>query len=337
VLEGACTSQIEQGSLLTTGEPGVMQKGRLTISIDLELAWGVWDKVTADDLRLAEAAERPICAALIDLFDRHQVPATWAIVAALLDESGSTSKPGGGSCWYAPDIVERLCRAKVPHEIGSHGGKHIYFNSIPASVAQDDLDYARHLHRKNALPFKSFVFPRNAVGHLDVLARMGLAAYRGPDVGWIRSAERAGAWAAKAANLIDKALPIRPQPIMPAIRSGLIDIPGCMLLLGRNGIRRFVLPAVTRAKLAAGLDNARRSGGTFHFWFHPSNFYHRREEQLATLAWFLELAANEASRGHIDILTMGSYAASMPTVEAAPMPQERAGAAYTAMRQTAAN
>src|ERR1700730_15137656 len=94
--------------------------GKLTISIDLELAWGVWDHLTPQDLRLAESAERPICAALIDLFDRHAVPATWAVVAALLDEPSAAARPGANACWFAPDIVERLMRNKAGHEIGSH-------------------------------------------------------------------------------------------------------------------------------------------------------------------------------------------------------------------------
>ena len=83
-----------------------MARGKLTISIDLELAWGVWDVLTADHLRLAETCERPICAALIELFDRYEVPATWAIVAALLDEASSLSRPGSKKCWYAPDVLD---------------------------------------------------------------------------------------------------------------------------------------------------------------------------------------------------------------------------------------
>ncbi|HEV7463198.1 MAG TPA: hypothetical protein VGN85_04715 [Methyloceanibacter sp.] len=73
--------------------------GKLTISIDLELAWGVWDTVTPGRLRLAEEAERPIVAALIALFDRHAIPATWAMVAALLDEKSASARPGPKSCW----------------------------------------------------------------------------------------------------------------------------------------------------------------------------------------------------------------------------------------------
>ena len=49
-----------------------MTTGKLTISIDLELAWGVWDHLAPQDLRLAESEERPICAALIERSWRYQ-------------------------------------------------------------------------------------------------------------------------------------------------------------------------------------------------------------------------------------------------------------------------
>lgn len=296
-----------------------MPKGKLTISIDLELAWGVWDTVTPEDLRLAETAERPICAALIELFDRYELPATWAIVAALLDEASAQGRPGSKTCWYAPDVIDRLVRAKVSHDIGSHGGRHIYFRDASAAEAQTDLEFMRAIHRANGLPHTSFVFPRNAIGHLDVVAQAELKTFRGPDIGWFRAARHAGRVAERAANLADKLLPVPPSPVVAEKRSALVDIPGSMLLMGRNGARRFALPAVTRAKLGMGLARARHSGGVFHLWFHPSNFYYRSDEQLATLAWFLDHAAAEAGRGRIEIRTMSFYAEDQ-TPAAAPAP-----------------
>jgi len=286
-----------------------MALGKLTISIDLELAWGVWDHLTPQDLSLAALAERPICAALIDLFDRHQVPATWAVVAALLDEASASTRPGPGACWFAPDIVERLLKSKAGHEICSHSGRHIYFDTASPAEARADLEFAKAVHAAHGLGFKSFVFPRGASGNLDAVAAVGLEVFNATaDVGWIESARPLGRRAGQIANLVDKMLPIPPQPVT-AERSGrLIHIPRSMHLMGRNGVRRFALPVVTRAKLRAGLRRARETGGTFHLWFHPSNFYFRRDEQLATLDWFLGHAAEEAARGRIEIRTMGSYA-----------------------------
>ena len=287
-----------------------MTKGKLTISIDLELAWGVWDTVTAEDLRLAESAERPICKALLELFDRHGVAATWVTVAALLDEESASGRPGSRSCWYAPDIIEGIAGARVGHEIGSHGGRHIYFNRISATQASDDLEYAKYVHQRHRLGFLSFVFPRGAVGHPDVLARAGLRVVRSRDVGLLRTVHHDGRITARVANFADHLFPVPPRPAFVEKFGALADIPGSMQMIGRNGLRRLVLPAVTRAKLAMGLERARRSGGTFHLWFHPSNFYYRRDEQLGVLDWFLERAAAEAGRGRIEIRTMGSYAPS---------------------------
>jgi len=287
-----------------------MAHGKLTISIDLELAWGVWDVLTAENIHLAETAERPICAELIALFDRYQVRATWAMVAALLDERSASSRPGSKSCWYAPDIIEQLVHAKTAHEIGSHSGRHIYFDNASASQAQADLEFARDVHKSNGLSFNSFIFPRGACGHLDQLARAGLRTFSHADVGWTVAAARTGRQGARVANLVDKLLPIPPHPTRARRRGDLIELEKSMLLLGRNGLRRFALPPVTRAKFRLGLERARRTGGTFHLWFHPSNFYYRRDEQFATLAWCLEHAADEAGRGRIDVCTMGDYAAA---------------------------
>jgi peptidoglycan/xylan/chitin deacetylase (PgdA/CDA1 family) len=297
-----------KSSISGVPDHGHMGKGKLLISIDLEAAWGVWDVLTPDHLRMAETAERPICAALIELFDRHQVPATWAVVAALLDERSAASRPGSKACWFAPDIIASIVNARAAHEVGSHSGKHIYFDRATSAQAREDLDFARSIHRANGLPFRSFIFPRNAVAHLDVLADIGLRTFRGNDVDWTAAARRVEPRLGQAANLIDKLLPIPPSPVFIKTSGALTDVPASMLLMGRNGLRRLVLPAVTRRKLRMGLERAKRRAQLFHLWFHPSNFYYRREEQLATLSWFLEYAADQAGRGEIEISTMGSHA-----------------------------
>lgn len=257
---------------------------------------------------MVEDWERPICSTLIELFDRYEVPATWAIVASLLDAESAISRPGGESCWYAPDIIDRILQAKTDHEIGNHGGRHVYFDDIDASRAVEDLAYARDVHHSHSLPFDSFVFPRNLVGHLSVVANSGLQVFRGPETGWVSATRGLLKTAGRAAHLTDKLIPLSPKAVIAKRCEDLVDVPASMLLLGRNGLRRLVSPSVSRSKLAAGLERAQSSGGIFHLWFHPSNFYYRREEQFATFEWFLEVASARAAQGLIDFRTMGSYA-----------------------------
>jgi Polysaccharide deacetylase len=123
---------------------GRVGKGKLTISIDLGLAWSIWDVATLEDLQIVETAERPVCAALLELFDRYELPATWGVVATLLDADSAAFRPGSKACWFAPDIVDRIVHAKVAHEIGSHGGKHAQFDRITtAEHRKTSISHAR--------------------------------------------------------------------------------------------------------------------------------------------------------------------------------------------------
>src|SRR5262249_21057793 len=252
----------------TRRAPGsvVMDKGKLIISIDLESVWGVWDVLTPEHLRMAESAERPICAALVELFDRYQVPATWAVVAALLDEPSAAGRPGSKECWYAPDIIAGIVNAKVAHEIGSHSGRHIYFDRTTPAQAREDLEFARDIHRANGLPFRSFVYPRNAVAHVEALAEVGLRTFRGNDVDWTARVRHIGGLLGRAENLTDSRLPFPPAGVSPRGSGTRGVVPAWMLLRGRKGLRRFARPAVPRRKLQMGLERAKRRAEAFHLW-----------------------------------------------------------------------
>jgi len=55
-----------------------MSKGGVTISIDLELAWGNWDNLNSGHIHHVEESERPIVQRLVALFDRYDFPVTWS-------------------------------------------------------------------------------------------------------------------------------------------------------------------------------------------------------------------------------------------------------------------
>jgi peptidoglycan/xylan/chitin deacetylase (PgdA/CDA1 family) len=288
-----------------------MRSGSLCISIDVELAWGIWDKPSpAYHARCAEH-EVAIVRDLVALFDRFSVTATWAIVGRLLelDDTAARATAHGARIWYAPDVIGLVQAARTAQDIGSHSYAHIDFGAAPRESVRSDLASARRIHTQHGLPFVSFVFPRNQVGHVDLLRDAGVKVYRSVDRGWhIAVRERLGTGAGRLANLADKALPIPPAVVQPIDHGDVVELPSSMLLMGRDGLRRLVHPAAVVAKARLGLAAARRTGGVFHLWFHPSNFYYDTERQLHTLGLIVEAAATMRDRGEIEIRPMSSFA-----------------------------
>lgn len=280
--------------------------GAFCISIDLEGAWGVWDKPSARYHQRCAALERHIVDGLLALFGRHDVRATWAIVGRLLERDPARAP---AEIWYAPPLIEAIQRAAPHHDIGSHSYAHPYFGETAREALRADLAAARRVHDAAGLPFTSFVFPRNQVAHVDLLRDAGVKVFRSVDQGWhtrIRARQRL---LGRAANLIDKAVPIAPDVVEPCVRAnGLVELPSSMLLLGRAGVRRAVPARLLALKATRGLDAAARTGKLFHLWFHPSNFYDQCDAQLALLGDVLAHAAALRRRGVLEVRTMADYA-----------------------------
>jgi len=279
----------------------------LTVSIDLELAWGNWDNITPAQMTMIDNAERSISARLLQLFDTYEVPVTWAFVAALLDHRSAQGRPGSERLWYAPDVIDSIVKARVQHDIGSHGGRHIYFDRVSADEAEDDIKFAHSVHSKSKLPFTSFVFPRNLVGKHKLLADAGVRVYRGQDEVWHESVRNRSRVAGRLANLADKILSIAPPSVAPKHDGRLINLPGSMLFFGRNGLRKMVSRGALERQLSNGLRRAESAGNSFHLWFHPSNFYYRTEEQFEIFEGFLRKFAERRDRSMIVSRPMASF------------------------------
>ena len=232
------------------------------------------------------------------------------MVAAL--GSGTTSvhpsDAGREADWYAPDVIETITSARVRHDIGSHSGRHIYFDSVGQAEAQDDLGFANDVHRRSGLDQSSFVFPRNKVAHLDLVSDAGFAIYRGTDEAWHERLRARSRVAGRVANLTDKILAIAPEAVQPERRGPIVNLPGSMLFLGRNGLRRFGGHSSLARQLRKGAAAAIQAGATFHLWFHPSNFYHRRDEQFAVFEDFLRHVALAREAGTLAVRPMVTFA-----------------------------
>ena len=284
-----------------------MPNAKLTISIDLELGWGNWDNITPFHIHNIESKEHLIIERLLEIFDRYGITVTWAFVAALLDEDSARSMPGSKSLWYAPEIIDKIRKSNMPHDLGSHGGKHKYFDSMSKNEAIEDIQFAAYIHSKNGMPLNSFVYPRNKVGRIDLIAEQGIKVYRGQDLAWHQTIRNKQALLGRAANLLDKLLPISPQAVSPELKKDICNIPGSMLFFSRNGIRKLAHPKITLNKLHKGILNAINNDGVFHLWFHPSNFWTNTDQQFEIFETFIKQASTYIENDQLEVSSMAGF------------------------------
>ena len=301
----------------------------VVISLDAELAWGFHDLEDPPTARIDGA--RGAWNRLVDLFERGNVPATWAVVGHLfLDECDGVHAdhpagadwfardPGGDRVsnpnWFGRDLIDRVDESDVDHEIGSHTFSHVEFgeSDTDCAVADAELRLAKEVADDYGVALDSLVFPRNNAGHLDVLADNGFTCYRGnaPRRWYDETPLRS------AGKLTTYALGLSHPPIVePRVdRHGLVDVPASLYLYGFEGVAQSLVAPLSECpvlqQVEAGLDAlAEREEGVLHLWLHPNNI--TSEAAFERMVGVVDLV-NEYRRDHgVTVETMGDVAATV--------------------------
>jgi peptidoglycan/xylan/chitin deacetylase (PgdA/CDA1 family) len=309
----------------------LFSKGIFTISIDFEFAWGYVDRVISRKQKEEIRKEVEISYKLIDLFEKHNIPATWAIVSHLLEKECTwenelshpnfprpiilnekkdwfwqhSPKDKYDDClWFdCNNLIEKIKNSSVEHEIGSHSYAHIIYgdkNTNSASV-EEDLIQAKKIHKKNGLPFDTFIFPRNQVGHIEKLKKYGIKYFRGHRIHWY---EKMLSPLNRLGHLADYYIPRKLSILPEEDKSGLIDISESIQLLSRKGLRKIVLPCAVKSKFRYGLVEAVKNKEIFHLWFHPSNLVYKTDTQFNILEYILKESDEMRREKSLDILTL---------------------------------
>ncbi|MEY7849677.1 polysaccharide deacetylase [Natrarchaeobius sp. A-rgal3] len=264
--------------------------GSVVISLDAELGWGFHDLETPPGRRV-EAGRRG-WSTMLELFETYEIPATWAVVGHLMLEScdGRHADHAAPEGWFererttwrdredlrfCPDLVGDLLESDVDHEFASHSFSHVLFDrpETDADIAAAELERSVEVAAGWGLSVDSFVYPRNGVGHRDVLAEYGVRAYRG------RSPTGDG-----VRGLFDSAIRDRSMLVDPTIDEyGLVNVPASLFLFGFEGPARTVAESIWRDPMVVqarrGIDEAVRRDGVFHMWLHPNNLVSERDDR----------------------------------------------------------
>ncbi len=284
------------------------QKPSFSISIDLELAWGVWDRINSKYLNNAINLEREIVDKLINIFNTYETPVTWATVAALIDQKNKMINIGDKKAWYAPDIIEKIIDTKINHLIASHSYAHPNFKESTETEIIEDFEKAEYFFKSIGISPNVLVFPRNQVAHLSILKKFNYKFYRSIDKSWYKEISKFNLLIGKIANINDKIFPFKSNSVKSIIHSnGLIEIPSSILLISRNGFKFAVTNLNMFYKIKKGIEMAIKNRECFHIWFHPSNFYFKSNKQFDLLKKILIFINEKRTEGLIDIKLLDQH------------------------------
>ncbi len=330
-------------------EPMRLEQGVFTLSLDFELIWGTLDLFGPEAFRRTCELERQVVIdRLLDLFVEFDIRATWCVVGHLmLDRCGGENgqkhpeivRPRHGWCrgdWFGHDpggtegeapvflgrsLIEKIRTCPVSQEIGSHSFSHVIFGDAGCSreTAQSEVRACVDAGRQVGLSMQSFSFPRNRVGHREVLAEHGFTCFRGPEPGWYRDG-RVPAVIQRLAHLLEVVTIAEPPVVLPRpTPEGMVEIPGSMVYFPAHGLRRFVPMSWRVRRALKGLDAAVDRQRIFHLWMHPTNLVDEMEAMFDGLRQILQHASRLRREGVLAMMTMGELAA-FATAAARPGP-----------------
>jgi peptidoglycan/xylan/chitin deacetylase (PgdA/CDA1 family) len=316
----------------TTRGPGVFM-----LSLDLELIWGTLDLYGPDAFRERCETERAVVIdRLLALLEEFEIPATWFVVGHLfLDHcDGDQPKhpeivrpthswvrgdwfrhdPGGSEeaapTFFGRSVVTKIRNCRVPQEIGCHSFSHVIFGDAGCSqeTARSEVAACIRAASELGLEPRAFAFPRNSVGHLEVLKELGFVCYRGPEPRWYGT-RRWPSILRRIVHVLNVVATTEPPVVAPQrTPSGLWNIPGSMIFLPMHGLRRHI-PVSRRVRRARkGLEAAVRRGRIFHLWLHPTNLVDSMEPLFGGLREVLAHAAELRDRHLLEMRPMTAEA-----------------------------
>ena len=320
------------------------------LSIDTEMAWGMVHRHGVKENERAYARTREAVDGLLELLDKYEIRATWAMVGHLMlrscapeggvkhpdvarpdyswfAEDWFEQDPASGvddaPFWYGPDILEQIRACRVPQEIGSHSFSHITVGDPGYSreAFATELAKCNELAAERGLELKSFVYPRNIVGHTDVLAEFGFTSYRGDAPCWY---DGYGHFAWRIGHKIDNFLPHSPPVVLPVKEGGVWNIPASYYYPHSeprwNDWGRLMPLWLRTRKIIRGVRKAQKQQRIFHLWFHPYNIASNPERLLKGLDRVLSNVAEQKAAGALDVLSMGDLAEQLSASEGVIQP-----------------
>jgi hypothetical protein len=264
-----------------------MSEGSVTFSFDCEGKWGMTDIPTPWDVHLTRTNLLKAYEFILDILNEYDIAATFAFVGAFtesreifLDQTLPILKSAAYSDWldysmhritdrteegwFVPELLE-MVKDHSSHEIATHGYTHIPFSMLDKADVYTELGLINNWAKKNELECSTIVYPRNIIGHQELLEKFGISGFRDLPV-----------------TLFDRQIPKLIRTLIEEIwifqksekiqEGNPIKIPGGTFINWRYGFRNYIPAPVSVLKYKSMIKDAKLRNRVAHFWIHPHNF-----------------------------------------------------------------
>lgn len=296
--------------------------GVLTISLDTELIWGMFEREESKRYIDAYQSTPGIVSDLCDLFHTYDISATWAVVAHLFDNCISDhqslkerhNRDNSFPCetgldrdlWYVPSLLEPIASCPAEQELGLHGYSHMVLTDYSREAIKSELTAAVGTAEEYGFSPSTFIFPRNRIAHLDLLAECGFEIYRGIDNRWYEKYPISET-VKKPLRFVDEAV-APPPTVTPNERSGLICVPGSHPFRPINKGWKWIPSDRRIARLKQGLKRAVATDRIYHLWFHPFNLAASQSEQFDILEEVFQFVDELRANDGLEVIPMQGVA-----------------------------
>ena len=301
--------------------------GKLIVSLDFELFWGMQDCSTLKEYGENILGGRKAIPRMLKLFEKYGIHATWATVGFLFAENkeeiikhsperntlptytnkilstyNCVDKIGENEkeepYYYGLSLINKISKAKG-QEIASHTFSHYYCREEGQTVEQFEADMiaAKRIAEQKGYDLQSVVLPRNQSEpeYTETLAKLGFLTYRDEENDWIHEKVKFRPLM-RALRLMDVYLPLTGYGgYIPKVENGIVN------LVGSRMYKPFFKPLGFLEKLKIHrikrqMLHAAKHGLTFHLWWHPHNVgiytkFHMK--QLEEIFSYYELLKNK--------------------------------------------
>lgn len=318
-------------------------KSIFTISLDFELYWGVRDIISIANYSDSLLKVRNAVPAMLELFEKYEIHATWATVGLMFFESKRemlaglpAQKPNYANkplspyfdfdevgdneekdpYHFAPSLIRKIL--ETPHqELATHTFSHYYCLEQGQSIDEfrDDLKAAVQVAEKYQSRVESIIFPRNqySAKYLRICREMGIMAFRGNESAWFyESSNRhvSRQTIRRMLRLADAYINISGSNTysLPRLQEDSpINLSSSRYLRSySNGL--FFLEPLRLNRITSSMAKAASDGSIFHLWWHPEGFCENLKENLIFLEKILIKYKKLASEYGMSSMTMGEIA-----------------------------